>query len=207
MLRCPIRMLIYVVTDRRARADLSAASLVSAVTCSGADMIQIREKDLPDGQLLDLARRAVAMGRAEVFVNGRADIALAAGASGVHLPADGVPVEAVKSTWPGRLRVGVSTHSLRQARRAADGGADFITFGPVFETESKKAYGPPVGVEALEAVVREVAVPVFAIGGILPARLGLISHVPLTGVAMISAVVGARDMGEAVSTIRAAMRR
>jgi len=195
-------MLIYAVTDRRLRPDLDPVELVESLASSGADMIQIREKDLPTGPLLALARRAVAVGGAAVMVNGRPDVALAAGADGVHLPSNGLPAAAVRGRWRGRLEIGVSTHSVDEAREAEAAGAGLITFGPVFETESKRRYGPPVGVAMLARVVEAVKIPVFAIGGIDPHSVRELSGVPVAGIAMISAIVGADDMAEAVLRMR-----
>jgi len=197
-------MLIYVITDRRSRPDLQPEALIDAIVASGADMIQIREKDLAGGATLALARRAVQAGGAQVYVNGLVDVALASGAAGVHLPADGVGPDEVKRTWPGRLRVGVSAHTFAQARSAAERGADFIAFGPVFDTPSKRGFGAPVGPQALETVARGVEVPVFAIGGIDAARMKIIARLPIAGVAVIAAVVGDSDMKGAVSRLREA---
>ena len=178
-------MLIYVVTDRSSRRDLSIESLIDTVAGSGADMVQIREKDLPTADLFRLARRAVAADGPEVFVNGRTDVAICARARGVHLPADGLPARDVRSLCGDRLRIGVSTHGLAEAEAAAASGADFITFGPVFDTPSKRSFGPPQGVAALEKVVATVDVPVFAIGGINVGRSRELAGLPLAGVAMI----------------------
>lgn len=197
-------MLIYVITDRRSRPDLQPEALIDAIVASGADMMQIREKDLASGATLALARRAVEARGARVYVNGLVDVALASGAAGVHLPADGVGPDDVKRAWPGRLEVGVSAHTLAAARAAAERGADFIAFGPVFDTPSKRGFGAPVGPQALEMVTKSVEVPVFAIGGIDAARMKSIAHLPIAGVAVIAAVVGAADMKGAVSRLREA---
>lgn len=201
-------MLIYVITDRRLRPDLSPEDLIDMLCRSGADMIQIREKDASTARLLAWTRRAVAAGgaggRPEVFVNGRADVALAAGARGVHLPADGLPVADATSRWARRLRVGVSVHSPGEARAAESAGAGFVTFGPVFETASKRAFGAPQGVGRLAEVVGAVRLPVFAIGGIDPSRMPDLAGLPLAGVAVISAVLSAPDAAVAVAGLRSA---
>lgn len=197
-------MLIYVVTDRTLRPDLGLEGLMEAVGRCGADMLQIREKDLPAASLLECARRAAgaAPGTTEIFVNSRADVAIAAGAAGVHLPASGLSAADVASRWGGRLRIGVSTHAVEEAMAAEAQGADLITFGPVFETPSKRAYGPPAGVDRLGQVLGKVRIPVFAIGGINPTTLPRLAGLPLTGVAVISAVLGAADMKRAVEALR-----
>ncbi|HEY3174789.1 MAG TPA: thiamine phosphate synthase [Candidatus Polarisedimenticolia bacterium] len=197
-------MLIYVITDRRLRPDLSLNRLVESVAGSGADMIQIREKDLTAAALLGCARRAseVVPAGTRVFVNSRPDVAVAAGVTGVHLPASGLPPSDVAALWGGRLRIGVSTHNLDEAMEAQSAGADLITFGPVFETTSKRVYGPPAGVGRLSEVLSNVSTPVFAIGGINLSTLPRLTGLPIAGVAVISAVLLAGDMGQAVAGLR-----
>lgn len=137
------------------------------------DWIQIREKDLEARPLLELARFAVAESRArgvQILINDRLDVALAAGAAGVHLGEKSLPVEEVVR-WrssAGRLgfRIGVSCHSLESAYAAERAGADYIFFGPVFETPSKAAFGRPQGIERLKEVCASVKIPVLAIGGV-----------------------------------------
>ncbi|MBK9155310.1 MAG: thiamine phosphate synthase [Chloracidobacterium sp.] len=142
-------------------------SQVRAAASSDVSMFQIREKALSDSRLFDLASQAVRAARnshLKIIVNGRADIALAAGADGVHLPANGVPTDAVRKWVPDEFIIGVSTHSLEEAILAREGGADFAVFGPVFETPGK---GPAVGIDALKNVCDAVApFPVLALGGI-----------------------------------------
>jgi len=200
-------MLIYAISDRRLRPDLAAEELIEAMAGSGADRIQIREKDLPARRVLDLVRRAVASQAAPVFVNGRVDVALCGGARGVHLPASGIPVEEVRRLWGDRLEMGVSTHGLEEARRAERSGADYILFGPVFDTESKRRYGAPQGTDRLARVAASVGIPVYAVGGITAANAGGLAGTGIAGVAMISAIVGAADMSRAVEDLREAMER
>jgi thiamine-phosphate pyrophosphorylase len=147
-------------------------SIRNAVT-AGAGWIQIREKDLEGSALIELARIAVAQTRsasARVLINDRLDVALAANAAGVHLGEKSMPLEAV-AAWrrsAGRrdFLIGVSTHSLESALAAERGGADYIFFGPVFETPSKAEYGAPQGIARLREVCAAVNIPVLAIGGV-----------------------------------------
>ena len=203
-------MNICVVTDRTLRPDLSLDGLIGQAAASGADLIQLREKDLGDAELLRGAQLAVARGAAQrpvvpVLVNGRPDVALAAGAAGVHLPADGLGVADVAARWRGRLRIGVSAHSVAEAIAACNEGADYVMLGPVFETPSKRAYGAPLGVAVLREACRQVSIPVWAIGGINVATAPALRGVPVAGVAVIAAVMGARDMARAVSDLRQAL--
>jgi thiamine-phosphate pyrophosphorylase len=187
----------YFVTDRKALAGGDLISTIGRAIEAGVDMIQIREKDLPGRDLERITRGAVEMAegsRTEILVNDRLDVALAAGAAGVHLPAAGLPVGAVKRVIRTRgrasdgdfpLLVGVSTHSREEAQEAAKAGVDFLVFGPVFQTASKPGH-PGMGIDALAEVVRAVDVPVFAIGGVSPERVDRLARTGVAGVAGIS---------------------
>jgi thiamine-phosphate pyrophosphorylase len=118
-------------------------------------------------------------------VNDRLDIALASGAGGVHIPGEGLPIQSVKNVTPIGFLIGVSTHSLEEARRAAHQGADFVVFGPVYPTPSKPG-ARGLGVEALAEVVRETNIPVYALGGVTPERVKPVAATGAAGVAGIS---------------------
>ncbi len=150
-------------TDRR-QGDV-LASAARAVQ-NGVDMIQVREKDLSGAELFELVcrMRDLAAGSAtRILVNDRLDVALAASIDGVHLPANGLPAARVR---PLVKSLGVSVHSLEEAMAAESAGADFIVFGPIFDTPGKQA----VGLEPLQRVASGVRIPVLAIGGITPER-------------------------------------
>lgn len=133
---------------------------------SGISMVQIREKALPARMLFELVRDAVAIAagfRTNIFVNDRGDVASAAGADGVHLRSDSIPVETIKQNFPGLL-AGVSAHSLETATDARNGGADYVTLAPVFETPGK---GAPLGLDELARIAGSLeGFPVIALGGI-----------------------------------------
>jgi len=145
---------------------------ITAAIDAGADWIQIREKDLSAKLLLKLAREAVAIRRsARIIVNGRLDAALAAQADGVHLGAQMIPADAVvqwRKTIPGPLEflVGVSCHNVEAAKKAEASGADYVFFGPVFDTPAKRIFGEPQGTDRLREVCRVMSIPVLAIGGV-----------------------------------------
>jgi thiamine-phosphate pyrophosphorylase len=133
-------------------------------------LYQIREKNLPVRMLYELVSRAAKITRGtstRLLVNDRFDVARAAGADGVHLAETSLPPRVVREMCGEEFVIGVSTHSLESACAARDGGADFVVFGPVFETESKRAYGPPQGLEKLHEVATALQdFPVLAIGGV-----------------------------------------
>jgi thiamine-phosphate pyrophosphorylase len=144
--------------------------LIETAVIRQIPLFQIREKRLPTRPLYDLVSQAVEITRGSatcLLVNDRFDVARAAGADGVHLTSASLPTRVVREVCGPEFLIGVSTHSLDEARRARDEGADFVVFGPVFETESKRAYGPPQGLEKLQRVTSELrGFPVLAIGGV-----------------------------------------
>jgi thiamine-phosphate pyrophosphorylase len=151
---------------------------------AGVEAVQIREKDIEDRVLLVLVREAVrvmAAGGARVLVNGRADVALAAGAGGVHLPTSGLPVSAVRRLIGDAPWIGCSTHSLAEIERARDQGADYAYFSPIYDTPGKS---PPTGLHAL-ARAAELGVPLIALGGITIDRFPELVAAGAAGVAGI----------------------
>lgn len=144
--------------------------LVETAVIRQIPLFQIREKKLPTRQLHALVSRAVEITRGSstrLLVNDRFDVALAAGADGVHLTSTSLPARIVREVCGPEFLIGVSTHSVEEARAARRGGADFVVFGPVFETESKREFGPPQGLEKLQEVTNELeSFPVLAIGGV-----------------------------------------
>jgi thiamine-phosphate pyrophosphorylase len=198
---------LYLITDRnRTRVPLIEA--VRLALEGGVRAVQLREKDLPIRELLARAQELRSLTGefgAKLFINDRVDVAMAVDADGVHLGTRSMPASAVRKMIGERRLIGVSTHSLEEARSAAAQGADFITFGPIYETPAKIRYGPPVGIDALTAVLRTVAVPVFALGGITGGNLKPVLKSGAHGVAMISAIMAAEDIRKAATQILASI--
>jgi thiamine-phosphate pyrophosphorylase len=149
---------------------VSILRLIETAVIRKIPLFQIREKALSTLVLYDLVSRAVEITRGSstrLLVNDRFDVALAAGADGVQLTAVSLPARVVREVCGAQFVIGVSTHSVAEARAARDGGADFVVFGPVFETESKRGFGPPQGLDELQRVTTELEdFPVLAIGGV-----------------------------------------
>jgi len=184
--------------------------VVEACLAAGLRGVQLREKDLPVRDLLDLAstlRESTRRHAARLIVNDRADVALAAEADGVQRTHESLPVAALRAVGGARFLIGASVHSLADARVAAEEGADFLVFGPVYDTPSKRAYGPPQGLEALRRVVAEVTRPVLAIGGITPARAREVLAAGAAGVGVISAILAAERPGDATRAFLDALGR
>ena len=146
---------------------------IRSAAAAGVDWIQIREKDLETRPLAALVRQAIDATRrmdAKILVNDRLDVALAAGAAGVHLGELSLPVERLaewrRSSGRAEFQIGVSCHSIDAACAAERRGADYIFFGPVFSTPSKAPFGAPQGIARLREVCAAVKIPVLAIGGV-----------------------------------------
>ena len=163
--------------------------LVEAAVAAEVPLLQIREKALSARVLYDLATRAAALTRdsaTHLLVNDRFDIARAAGADGVHLTTRSLPTPVVRQACGENFLIGVSTHSLETALDARADGADFAVFGPVFETESKRAFGEPQGLEKLRDVTSALkGFPVLAIGGVNLDNAGECFNAGASGVAAI----------------------
>ena len=210
---------LLLITDRHAlsgrisdvfRDLIEAVEAAVSVAPRGSVAVMLREKDLTGARLLDLAdglRAATRAAGAPFLVNDRVDVALAAGACGVHLPAVGLPPNAVRDLLGSQALIGVSTHSAEEVLQAEEGGASYVTFGPVFETPSKRRYGPPVGIESLREVTSRTkgrGFPVFGLGGITsPKEAERVMGAGAAGVAFIRAVVGAEDPAAALTTFKA----
>lgn len=168
---------------------LSLLSLVERAVAAGVSLVQLREKDMSARTLHELASRAASLSKGSatrVLVNDRADVARAAGCDGVQLTTRSLEASVVRRAFGGEFLVGVSTHSPEEARAAHDGGADFALFGPVFDTPSKRAYGPPVGLGALREIARALApFPVVAIGGVEGSNVADLLRAGASGVAAI----------------------
>jgi len=196
----------YLITDRKLIPN--PQFLIPAVARAlkgGVKAVQLREKDLNTRELLKLAykmRTLTDKYKAKLFINDRFDIALAVGADGVHLAQNSIPVHAVRKALhtsrithhASRFLIGVSTHSLKEAKEAEKGGADFITLGPLYTTPSKRKYGKPVGLDTLRTVSGRIKIPIFAIGGIKGDKINDVMEQGAYGAAMISEIFGADNI-------------
>jgi thiamine-phosphate pyrophosphorylase len=197
---------LYLISDRKLAHGRELDWVLERALEGGVKAIQLREKDLSGKELFRLAERINRLCeryQAQLFINDRVDVALAIDAAGVHLAETSMPVRAARSLIGAHRSIGVSTHSLEGARRAEQDGADFIVFGPVYFTPSKADFGVPQGIRALQIIVENVALAVYAIGGIKADNLLEAKSAGSRGVAMISAIMSAEDPAQAAKQILA----
>ena len=197
--------LCVLLTQAHCRIPILEAA--AQVISGGADVLQLREKELGDRELLRMARELRRMTRqagAGLVVNDRPDLARLADADGVHLGQEDLPVAAARKVLSPRQIVGVSTHSIEQARKAAADGADYIGAGPVYPTATK-GYAEGVGLECLRGISAGVSVPILAIGGITLSRAGEVLAAggkAQVAIAVCGAILGADDIEAATAQFK-----
>lgn len=198
---------LMLVTDRSlARDPADLLQQIEGAIAGGVNMVQVREKDLPDDELLSLTRQivAIAAGRAFVTVNGRANVALAAGADGVHAGEDALPVRSLLRAVRRRLVVGRSVHDMAGAAAAERDGAAYLVLGTIFPSRSHPG-GETGGLARVREVTAAVALPVIAIGGITAENAADVIRAGAAGVAVISAILGRPDPRAAAAALRQAI--
>jgi thiamine-phosphate diphosphorylase len=198
---------LMLVTDRTLTGDGSGlVAQVERAVAGGVNLVQLREKELPDNDLreLGLRLRRATVGRALLLVNGPPALAAAIGADGVHLAEDALAIGAVKRATRGRLLVGRSVHSLDAAQRAADDGADYLVLGTIFASRSHPG-GETGGMALIEQVTKALRTPVIAIGGITTHNTAEVVGAGASGIAVISAILGQPDPRAAAHALHATL--
>jgi thiamine-phosphate pyrophosphorylase len=196
---------LYLITDRLGLPP--GRSLVETVADAlegGVRAVQLREKDLSPRALFPLALELRQLTRrfgARLLINERLDLAQAVAADGVHLAGSSLPTAVARRLLGPQALIGVSTHSASEAFAAADAGADFVTFGPIYPTPSKAAYGPPVGLDALRTACAQAPLPIFALGGIKDAHIPELKAAGAAGIALISAILAAPEPRQAAAEL------
>ncbi|MGA7826444.1 MAG: thiamine phosphate synthase [Geobacteraceae bacterium] len=187
---------LYLISDRKQVPGGDLCAAVEGALRGGVRAVQLREKDLSGRELYELAcclREVTARYGAKLLINERLDIALAAGADGIHLGENSLPLPQARKVVGDNLLIGVSCHDQERALAAQDHGADFITFSPIFFTPSKAPYGEPLGTERLADACRLLRIPVFALGGIKREKVSTVLDHGAHGIALISAILAAKD--------------
>jgi len=197
---------LYLLTDRHQTLHRPLSSVLTEAVDAGVRMVQIREKDLETRDLTSLSRQLFPLIKHQhgtVLLNDRIDLVLALGADGVHLRTDSLPVSVARRLLGTGHLIGVSTHSVEEARVAEAEGADFIVLGPIYDTASKRAYGPPLGIQILQKASRSIHLPIYAIGGITPIRIPHVLSSGAYGVAAISSMLQAPSVRDATRELLA----
>ena len=201
---------LYVVTDRHQTGEDRLLRILGDIIPEQGMMIQIRERDLGSRELLrfvEAVHRLAHSFRVPCLINDRVDLVLATQAAGVHLRSDSMPTkEARKCLGTGYL-IGKSVHSAEEALQSEKEGADFVVLGPVYETPSKRQYGPPLGVPVIREASRHCTIPVYAIGGMTPSRVENVMASGAAGVAVVSSIFQAASPREAVTTYSTQLRK
>lgn len=193
---------LYLITDRKIFNNSDAFfNAIEKALNAGLRFLQLREKDLPTRMLLDYAyklRTLTSQYNAKLFINDRIDIALCVEADGVHLGQASMPPSGVRKIIREDMQIGVSTHSLSEALLTQEEGADFITFGPIYQTPSKLQYGSPVGLNALIEIKNRISIPIYGIGGINHDNIRDVLDAGANGVAMIRGILSAENIEDTV---------
>jgi thiamine-phosphate pyrophosphorylase len=201
---------LYLVTDRRQIAHGTLLSALAQFIAAGGSAIQLRERDLDTRSQLDLTREIrglIQSSGTKLLINDRADIAAVGKTDGVHLRETSLPVPAARRIVGTDRLIGVSAHSVDGVAQAEALGADFAVLGPIYETPSKREYGPPLGLQVLERACRRVRIPVFAIGGMSASRASEVRRAGAFGLAVISYILGASDVTAATRALLTALDR
>lgn len=215
----PLNPLLYLITSGETNPQTTPATedfsnllrLVEAAVAAKIDLIQIREKQLSANVLYQLstsAARITSGSATKLLVNDRADIARSAGADGVHLTSLSLPPDIVRRTFGAKFLIGVSTHSLEEAASARRSGADFVVFGPVFDTISKRQYGEPLGLAELKKITFELApFPVLALGGVTTNNVADCIQAGAAGIAAIRILNDRFQLHRVVNEIHERLRK
>lgn len=200
----------YLLCDDTVLPDVPLVDKAARLVAGGARVVQLRMKRTPPRAALVAAREVTALCRragALCLLNDRVDLALLAGADGVHVGDEDLPPEAARELLgPGRL-VGVTVRGVEGARAARDAGADYVGLGPLFGTTTKHVAAPVLGLEAFAAVVKDSPLPVVGIGGVGLANIGRVAAAGAHGAAVVSDALLAGDIAERVRQLVAAFER
>ena len=195
-----IEFSLYLVSDRHQTGGRPLVPLLREAVAAGLRAVQLREKDLATRPLLLLAEEVLRLTRehgAWLLINDRVDLTLALGADGVHLRSDSLSVSVARRLLGPDRVIGVSAHSVEEVVQAESEGADFAVLGPVYDTSSKRSYGPSIGLPPIQEASRRCRIPVFAIGGITVSRVHDVRRAGAFGVAGISSILTAECVASA----------
>jgi thiamine-phosphate pyrophosphorylase len=196
---------LYLVLDPAVRPDRPRVDVLRGAAALGVRLFQYRDKRATMKEAYEQAlalRQAATEAGARLIVNDRCDLAMAVKADGVHLGQDDLPIGDARRVLQAKMIIGLSTHTAAQVREAAALKPDYIGFGPIFRTSTKADHDPVVGLDGLRAARALTTLPIFAIGGITADSVGEILAAGADGVAVISAVLNAPDLGAAITAFQ-----
>ena len=199
---------LYVILDPSVSLARPLVEVMRTAAEAGAVLFQYRNKtaSMKDAYIEALTLRDAAAKAGVLFiVNDRCDLAMAVDADGVHLGQQDLPLDLARKVMGPKKLIGISTHNADQVREATAGKPDYLGFGPIFTPGSKQDHAPVVGLEGLRMIRSLTALPVFAIGGIHIDQVDEVMRAGADGVAVISAILQAPDVGHAVSSFLAKM--
>ena len=199
---------LYIILDPSVYPDRPLVEVLTIAVEAGASLFQYRNKtaSMKEAYVEALAlRQAAAKARVIFIVNDRCDLALAVDADGVHLGQGDLPLDTARKVMGPDKLIGISTHNPDQVQEATSGKPDYLGFGPIFKPGSKQDHDPLVGLEGLRAIRKLTSLPVLAIGGIQIEQVEAVMHAGADGVAVVSAILKATDIREAVRTFLAQM--
>jgi thiamine-phosphate pyrophosphorylase len=196
---------LYVVTDEKLRKGLTHRQIAQEAVNGGADVIQLRDKEMTGRRLFNTAceiRDITRSAGALFIVNDRIDIAMASGADGVHLGQDDLPLHIARQLAPEDFLIGISVGSTAEAVNAEAGGADYVAVSPVFGTGTKPDAGPGHGTALLKTIRQIVSIPVIGIGGITKENVRDVLFSGADGIAVVSAVISSEDIEKATRELK-----
>jgi thiamine-phosphate pyrophosphorylase len=200
----PLDLRVYVITTNVPQLGRTHEDVAAAALTGGARIIQFRDKEISDEEFTAIARRIQHLTRkhnALLIINDRVEIALAIGADGVHVGQHDLAFAEVKRLARPGVIIGVSATNYAEAAALADSGADYLGVGPIFPTPSKADATPPIGLEELARICRQIRIPIVAIGGVTESNLPAIIKAGAAGAAVISAISSAPDMAAATAAM------
>ncbi len=201
---------LYLVTDRALAAPKTIEETVAAAIGGGVSMVQLREKEISTRDFLLLARRLLTILRpagVPLIINDRLDVALAAGADGVHLGQSDLPGREARRIMGPSAIIGLSVETMKQLQEAEELDLDYLAASPVFATSTKTDTAPPWGLAGLAALQSQTNLPIIAIGGINQTNAEAVLLAGADGVAVVSAICAADDPQAAARSLRAIIDR
>ncbi len=196
---------LYAVTDRELLGNTSEVEAARLCYEGGADVVQLRAKNVDGGELLTVAKemQKIAEEHCKYFiVDDRVDVAVLAGADGVHIGQSDIPVTEARRLCGDHMIIGVSVSNVEEAIKAVEGGADYLGVGPIFSTKTKSDAGDALGLDAIYDIRKAVDVPIVGIGGINRGNLLDVIHAGADGVAVVSAIMAQKDIKAAAHELK-----